>query len=145
MADGDVLEVEEVRAAVCQVPDCAACVFYLCIYRIHRIPALPTIQYLSSISLTTYLYIHTSLSYFPPGFDPDRPLEITDVHVDTYILPMYVSKNQEKLFIRTQHTGTRESLHEKMAGTPKRLRHGGNKVKIGQTHIFPELQIGQKA
>jgi hypothetical protein len=28
---------------------------------------------------------------------------------------------------------------------PKRLRHGGKKVEIGQTHIFPELQIGQKA
>ena len=68
---------------------------------------------------------------------------------------------------RMQHDGTHESLHEKMAGknfsfarntpalashcmkkwreTPKRLRHGGKKVEIGQTHIFPELQIGQKA
>ena len=34
---------------------------------------------------------------------------------------------------------------QKWRETPKRLRHGGKKVKIGQTLIFPELQIGQKA
>ena len=34
---------------------------------------------------------------------------------------------------------------EKWRETPKGLRLGGKKVEIGQTHIFPELQIGQKA
>ena len=34
---------------------------------------------------------------------------------------------------------------QKWRETPKRLRHGGKKVEIGQTGIFPELQIGQKA
>ena len=34
---------------------------------------------------------------------------------------------------------------KKWRETPKRLRHGGKKVEIGQTRIFPELQIGQKA
>ena len=37
------------------------------------------------------------------------------------------------------------SQMQKWRETPKRLRHGGKKVEIGQTHIFPELQIGQKA
>ena len=34
---------------------------------------------------------------------------------------------------------------KKWRETPKCLRHGGKKVEIGQTHSFPELQIGQKA
>ena len=34
---------------------------------------------------------------------------------------------------------------KKWRETPKRLRHGGKKVEIGQTHSFPELQIGPKA
>ena len=37
------------------------------------------------------------------------------------------------------------SQMQKWRETPKRLRHGGKKVEFGQTHIFPELQIGQKA
>ena len=56
MADGDVLEVEEVRARLpCAAPRAfAACVFSPMYVSTAYIPALPTIQYLS-------IYLHTSL------------------------------------------------------------------------------------
>ena len=99
------------------VPDCCApcrvhalldCVFSpMYIYRLHTCFTYNTIP----IYLTTYFslllgrereVVVGTRSIF--RFDPDRC--------------RYVSKTQ-KLFIRTQHTSTRESLQEKMAGNPK--------------------------
>ena len=51
MADGDVLEVEEVRARLpCAVPRaCAACVFSpMYVSTAYILPALPTIQYITT-------------------------------------------------------------------------------------------------
>ena len=93
---------EEVRGARCAVWWLRVCILPPT-FRIPTIPTYFSLQILSAKIGSLFLNKYSTYIIAKQGFNPDRPARRLEVR--------YVLSKTQKLSIRMQHNGTRESLH----------------------------------